>query len=247
VIERRKSRQLSEEFFEDSEEMAIRAYGDAAEHIFSTMHSLLADELVVRWKGKPQPRTILDVGTGLLNLALKLNARFPESKILALDIAINVLSHAKKEKHLPPACKPIAGDVETLPFPADSIDLITGYGSVHHWGDTAAGFSEIRRVLSPEGLAYINDLRGDTKKETVHTIAENLPSAIGGAFLESIAEALTPAELEGVLKKASISDYTVTTRPYSRRVVAISAPALRAVSFRINPEDILWGILITKG
>jgi ubiquinone/menaquinone biosynthesis C-methylase UbiE len=46
---------------------------------------------------------------------------------------------------------------ERLPFEAASFDLAASRFSAHHWGDLAAGLSEVRRVLKADGRAVFVD------------------------------------------------------------------------------------------
>ena len=63
--------------------------------------------------------------------------------------------------------KPVLGDVHSIPFDDDSMDLVVSRGSVFFWSDRTRAFSECRRVLRPGGKAYIGggfgsaDLRND--------------------------------------------------------------------------------------
>jgi SAM-dependent methyltransferase len=47
------------------------------------------------------------------------------------------------------------GDAETLPFAADSLDVVYSFGVLHHTPGTAAAINEIHRVLKPGGEAII--------------------------------------------------------------------------------------------
>jgi ubiquinone/menaquinone biosynthesis C-methylase UbiE len=47
------------------------------------------------------------------------------------------------------------GDVAKLPFPTASFDRVFTINTIYFWADTQQGFSEIRRVLKPGGLAVI--------------------------------------------------------------------------------------------
>ena len=47
------------------------------------------------------------------------------------------------------------GDVSQLSFPSATFDRIFTINTIYFWPDTAQGFTEIRRVLKPGGLAVI--------------------------------------------------------------------------------------------
>ena len=48
----------------------------------------------------------------------------------------------------------ICGDVATLPFPAESFDLVTSVAAFEHFLNVPAVVSEVARVLKPGGLIY---------------------------------------------------------------------------------------------
>src|SRR6185295_3349533 len=47
------------------------------------------------------------------------------------------------------------GEAEKLPYPDESFDLVTGLDVVEHLDDDLAGLREMRRVLKPEGVAFL--------------------------------------------------------------------------------------------
>jgi ubiquinone/menaquinone biosynthesis C-methylase UbiE len=53
------------------------------------------------------------------------------------------------------------GNVEEIPFPDQSLDLVISTFSLHHWTDPVKVLNEIDRVLKPGGVFYVFDLRRD--------------------------------------------------------------------------------------
>jgi SAM-dependent methyltransferase len=53
----------------------------------------------------------------------------------------------------------VVGDVAALPFADASFDLVVCTFAIHHWADPAAGLTEIRRVLRPDGRLLAWDFR----------------------------------------------------------------------------------------
>ena len=49
----------------------------------------------------------------------------------------------------------LAADVHALPLPDGSVDLAVSRGSIMFWEDLPRALAEVRRVLSPQGRAYL--------------------------------------------------------------------------------------------
>ena len=134
-----------------------------------------ADELLDRLSFVTiQPQTILDLGTGNgQNLSL-LAEKYPEAKIIALDVAPAILKQAQYRFQgdsglkywLPNYKKPlyIAGDAETLPLANNSVDMIYANLSLL-WYKFRLCFAEIKRILRPGGLLSCTILGPDTLNE----------------------------------------------------------------------------------
>lgn len=85
-------------------------------------------------------QTILDVGFGNGSFTQAVSARFPCSKITAIDISIPKLFSSGNITF-------IKGNVEQLPFDSQSFDLVFSVLSLHHWKEKNKGINEIYRVL----------------------------------------------------------------------------------------------------
>jgi malonyl-CoA O-methyltransferase len=134
-----------------------------------------ADELLERLSLTTlEPETILDLGAGTgRNLAL-LQQRYPQAKLLAMDIAPGMLKQAAKryrqdlglkrwlpgQNHL----QAIAGDAESIPLADNSVDLVYANLSLQ-WCEPNSSFREIHRVLKPGGLLMFTSLGPDTLTE----------------------------------------------------------------------------------
>ncbi len=72
--------------------------------------------------------------------------------ISGLDAAENLLAIAQTRV---PAGKFHAGDLENLPFPDDSFDLVTGFNAFQYAGDPNAALTEAKRVARQDGVIVI--------------------------------------------------------------------------------------------
>lgn len=134
-----------------------------------------ADELLERLSLTTlEPETILDLGAGTgRNLAL-LQQRYPQARLLAMDIAPGMLTQATKryrqdlglKRWLPGQNHPqaIAGDAESIPLADNSVDLVYANLSLQ-WCEPNSSFREIHRVLKPGGLLMFTTLGPDTLTE----------------------------------------------------------------------------------
>ncbi len=97
---------------------------------------------------KDRQARILDVGCGT-GANLEMLARFGEAE--GVDISADALAfcHARGIERVR------QGAAEQLPFEDGSFDLVTALDVVEHLDDDAAGLSEMRRVLRPDGRALL--------------------------------------------------------------------------------------------
>lgn len=120
----------------------------------------------MRWQNKTifgqidfskNPR-ILDLGTGTGRLILEAGDINPNAKLYAVDISSGMLKKAKKnaQKHkLKINFKKISMD--ELPFKSNFFDYVISNQAVHHVRAKKRLFSEIYRVLKPNGKMIISD------------------------------------------------------------------------------------------
>ena len=74
-----------------------------------------------------------------------------------------------------------------LPYRDNTFDKAFAVNSMHHWPDTAAGLSELRRVLKPGGLVAITEQpRGAVDEAAVREIAEKLIAKLSAAGFRQI-------------------------------------------------------------
>lgn len=60
--------------------------------------------------------------------------------------------------HLLPDATFHVGEVEALPLPDASVDVVLSTVSFHHWRDRLAGVREVVRVLRPGGAFFLADV-----------------------------------------------------------------------------------------
>ncbi|GEK21259.1 class I SAM-dependent methyltransferase [Cellulomonas xylanilytica] len=103
----------------------------------------------------PAGSRVLDVGTGPGTLPRLIAASAPGLQVDAVDVAPEMIAWAQQTET--PRVTYTVADVESLPWPDATFDVVVSSLSQHHWGDAAAGLREIRRVLRPGGQAWVYD------------------------------------------------------------------------------------------
>lgn len=114
---------------------------------------------------KLRPEVVLDAGCGTGVAAEALIKRYRKARILALDFALPMLQHTRRRGAWLRRPQCICGDIEHLPLPGLSVDLVFS-NAVLQWSlDLNRVFSELLRVLRPGGLLMFTTFGPDTLKE----------------------------------------------------------------------------------
>ena len=241
-----KRERIEEEFELESEEIALRDYSHIT-CVISVNYCLMADELSKF--GEFQEGVAVDLGCGLGDLAIEVARRHLRLTVIGVDISLKAITEAAKrakEENLDNVRFELQ-DVHRLGFADNSIDLAVSHGSIHHWRDAAASFSEIYRVLKPGGLAYLNDLRRDAPQEIVEEVKTSLPPSQAKGFINSIQAAYIPEELRTMLSGLGIRDFEVSEQKFSRETIFKNIGILRRNSSRsADYNKLSQSILIRK-
>jgi SAM-dependent methyltransferase len=91
------------------------------------------------------PRRVLEVGCGWGEFAARIAAELG-AEVVALDISPRMVELARER-----GVDARVGDVQALPFPDSSFDVVAGNWMLYHVPDLDLGLSELARVLRPGG------------------------------------------------------------------------------------------------
>lgn len=122
------------------------------EHFPSTIDPRIYHvQLIARHFGDMNGRLALDAGCGKGRFARVLQEQNPEARIVALDLALAMLEHAK------PPLRPCCGTLTQYPFRDESFDFVYATESLEHAVDIDKAIAELTRVLRPGGKLVIID------------------------------------------------------------------------------------------
>lgn len=124
-----------------------------------------------------KPSVIVDMGAGTGLLTERVIQRYPQAKVLAIDLSLEMLKQARKRlkrpkfNWLPRSIWEIDGatilnaDAYALPLETSSVDLLVSNLMLQWCDDLDSVFTEFRRILKPEGLIMFTTFGPDTLKE----------------------------------------------------------------------------------
>jgi malonyl-CoA O-methyltransferase len=111
------------------------------------------------------PEAVLDLGAGTGEGARDLKQRFPNARVVAVDISVSMLQAAKKQLRLLRKFDRVAGNAYRLPFQDDSFDVVFSNLMFQWCNDLSAAMREVQRVLTPGGRLLFSTFGPDTLVE----------------------------------------------------------------------------------
>lgn len=138
---------------------------------------------------KPQPgETLVDLGSGRGLDVLK-SARIvgPSGKAIGIDMTPSMLEVARSnaEKLRLTNAEFIQAEIESLPLPDSSVDVVISNCTINHATDKARVYAEIFRILKPGGRFIVSDVLAENElPEHIRTSAEAIAACYGGAIPE---------------------------------------------------------------
>lgn len=148
--------------------------------VFAPVYPWIAEN-AVRRTGIQSGR-LLDIGSGSghLGLAVMEKGRFDATFLDVNEESLRLAGQHLKERERKGQL--VVGDVQAMPFEAETFDLIVSRGSMPFWEDQEQAFREIWRVLKPEGRAYIGVGYGSAElREQIRRVLKLRDGDPGGA------------------------------------------------------------------
>jgi ubiquinone/menaquinone biosynthesis C-methylase UbiE len=118
-------------------------------------------------------RSLLDVGCGGGQAAIRMKKRYPHLRLTGIDTSEVMIARARQHARVKDLeIQFEVADAESLPFQVSSFDVVYSFGSAKHWPDPLKGFGECWRVLKPGGELLVSDATSDATKEEVENFFE---------------------------------------------------------------------------
>ncbi|MGI8829354.1 MAG: arsenite methyltransferase [Candidatus Limnocylindria bacterium] len=150
---------------------------------------------------------VLDLGSGGgIDVLLSAKRVGPNGRAFGLDMTDEMLALARRNTLDAGAMNVefLKGRIESIPLPADSIDVVISNCVVNLAADKPAVFREIARVLRPGGRIGISDIVAEDAL-TPEQRAER------GSYVGCIAGALSFGEFEAGLREVGLTDISLTS------------------------------------
>ena len=186
---------------------AARDY-DGMDH--SAVNRVFVDDLLAEIE-ESTGLEILDVGTGTAQMAVELGRRQTGCRIVAVDLAGEMLKLARtnvSSAGLEKVVQIELVDAKAMPYAADRFDVVMSNSIVHHIPDPIDAVAEMVRVTVPGGMLFLRDLLRPDDRATVEQLVETYagdenPHA-QQMFRESFHAALSLEELQALLKRLGL-------------------------------------------
>lgn len=123
--------------------------------MFGGLYKRVCDDVLLN-----EPRagaTVLDAGCGPGRLALRIATGRPDLRVHGVDLSAGMIEAAVARAG--DRVEFTHADLADLPLPTDSVDLIVSTASYHHWEHVDPIVRELARVLRPDGMIWLYDLR----------------------------------------------------------------------------------------
>jgi len=120
--------------------------------------------------GNHDPKIILDVGCGTGELYPFLKRKYPNAKIIGMDLSVKMLNRVNYQYDLL-----LLGNAEEMPLLNGSVDLVLNYCVFPHFVDKIKAIGETFRILKPDGHYYIIHPDGRYITDKIHQQQKPVP------------------------------------------------------------------------
>ncbi|MEE4022027.1 class I SAM-dependent methyltransferase [Gordonia sp. PKS22-38] len=123
------------------------------------------DDLVARISAlAPDPRTVIDLGSGTGTQSVALARHYPTARIIGLDNSVTMLERvadAARRAGLDDRVHTLHADLDVaVPDELTDIDVAWSSSTMHHFADPAALLRSVHNALHPGGILVVVELDG---------------------------------------------------------------------------------------
>lgn len=112
-----------------------------------------------------RPDSILDIGSGSGQISRALAKRYRHAQVTAVDLSESMLAISRSRAKWWRRHGLVCGDMESLPFGDATADMVISNLTLQWCNDLDRVFSELGRVLKPDGVVFFTTFGPDTLKE----------------------------------------------------------------------------------
>ncbi len=190
-----------------------RSYAEAD---FEEPHKRVPELFAECFKGIELRGKVLDLGCGPGDVTFRFASCFPNSEILAIDGAAEMIRLAQKRQ----AAEPEAGNITFMEgiipaalIPPARYEAIISSSFLHHLHEPQVLWQTIKRAAREGTIIFVIDLlRPDTKKDAsglVELYCGTEPEILKRDFYNSLLAAFTQEEVRAQLKEAGLMELNV--------------------------------------
>jgi ubiquinone/menaquinone biosynthesis C-methylase UbiE len=161
--------------------------------------------------GPKEQGLILDAGTGPARIPILLCQMRPQSQVIAIDLAQSMLRIALQhiqQAGLQQQIRLESVDAKNLPYQDEQFDMVISNSLIHHLSDPLLFFSELKRVLKPNGSIFIRDLFRPADETTMNALVNSVGAEYNAyqkkLFRDSLHAALTLDEVNQLISQVGL-------------------------------------------
>jgi ubiquinone/menaquinone biosynthesis C-methylase UbiE len=205
-----------------------RAYAEAD---FEQPHAMFVRLLEDSLEGRALTGTVIDLGCGPADIAVRVARRFPDAVIDGVDGSEAMLKYGAeriRREGLGSRIRLMCGRLPDFPLPRRAYDAIVSNSLLHHLRDPKVLWDAIKRCARRSAPVFIMDLlRPESEIEALALVdlhAAGEPAVLRHDFFHSLLAAYRIEEVRAQLDEAGFGDFTIEAVSDRHWVVTGRAP-----------------------
>ncbi|RUR81774.1 class I SAM-dependent methyltransferase [Chlorogloeopsis fritschii PCC 9212] len=181
---------------------------------FTEVNAAFAEEAIAL--APTEYALVLDAGTGTSRIPILMCQMRSQWQIIAIDLAesmLQIASHHIKHAGLQSQIRLELVDAKHLPYADRQFDLVVSNSLIHHLPDPLSFFSEIKRVLKPNGGIFLRDLFRPADEATMNALVDSIGKEYNEhqkkLFRDSLNAALTLDEVKQLISLVDLQGVEV--------------------------------------